>query len=212
MSCNGNIAIRTIKARQTLFDKFKNRTLLRLYLTANIKWLNTSLEKVYSPGEYYFNCMMKTSYTRVIFLLILTSVLSLCNVVQAQNEPLKTPVDYDTVKFGTWKQMSGSKVANSRYGDVNIRIYTYVRYLTQMGLDSTFTNSFGQTSSIDKRQDIQIQKVSIYFSGWFLDPKLRYFIYVWTCNASQGQGAQVVLAGNLLYNFNRHFTLRAGIM
>jgi hypothetical protein len=108
--------------------------------------------------------------------------------------------------------MQGSKVANSRYGDVNIRIYTYVRYLNQMGLDSNYTNSFGQTSLLDKRQDIQIQKVSIYFSGWFLDPKFRYFLYAWTCNASQGLGAQVVLAGNLIYNFSRHFALRAGIM
>jgi hypothetical protein len=155
---------------------------------------------------------IKIDCTRLICLVFLTSIISLCKIAHAQNEPLKTPADYDTVKFGTWKQMSGSKVANSRYGDVNIRIYTYVRYLNQMGLDSNYTNAFGQTSLLDKRQDIQIQKVSIYFSGWFLDPKFRYFLYVWTCNASQGLGAQVVLAGNLIYNFNRHFALRAGIM
>ena len=159
--------------------------------------------------------MMKIGYTRFVFLIILALIASHCNVIQAQDklaQPDKPAGTSDTTKFGSWRQMHGSKVADTKYGDVNIRIYTYVRYLTQMGLDSTFTNSFGQTSSIDKRQDIQMQKVSIYFSGWFLDPKLRYFLYVWTCNASQGQGAQVVLAGNLSYNFNKHFALRAGIM
>ena len=159
--------------------------------------------------------MMKIGYTRFVFLIILALIASHCNVIQAQDklaQPDKPAGTSDTTKFGSWRQMHGSKVADTKYGDLNIRIYTYVRYLTQMGLDSTFTNSFGQTSSIDKRQDIQMQKVSLYFSGWFLDPKLRYFLYVWTCNASQGQGAQVVLAGNLSYNFNKHFALRAGIM
>ena len=159
--------------------------------------------------------MMKIGYTRFIFLIIVALIASQCNVIEAQEkltQQEKHTDTSDTTKFGSWKQMQGSKVADTKYGDVNIRIYTYIRYLNQMGLDLTFTNSFGQTFSIDKRQDMQMQKASIYFSGWFLDPKFRYFLYVWTCNASQGQGAQVVLAGNLSYNFNKHFALRAGIM
>jgi hypothetical protein len=155
---------------------------------------------------------MKIDSTGYTPLLAIALFFSFCTIAQAQIEPLITSPGYDTVKSGTWKQMQGTKVANTKYGDVNIRIYTYVRYLNQLGLDSSYTNAFGQTSAIDKRQDIQIQKVSIYFSGWFLDPKFRYFLYAWTCNASQGLGAQVVLAGNLIYNFNRHFALRAGIM
>lgn len=155
---------------------------------------------------------MKINCTRLIGLVIFASIISLCNIAKAQNESQKKPPDFDTVKFGSWKPMSGSKVANTKYGDINIRVYTYVRYLNQMGLDSNYTNAFGQTSTLDLRQDVQIQKVSIYFSGWFLDPKFRYFLYVWTCNASQGLGAQVVVAGNLTYNFNKYFSLQAGIM
>ena len=49
------------------------------------------------------------------------------------------------------------------------------------------------------------------FLGWMLNPKLRYFLYAWTSNASQGLGAQVVLAGNLSYRFNKYFTLAGGI-
>ena len=69
-----------------------------------------------------------------------------------------------------------------------------------------------KSQTVDPRQDIQLQKVSIYFTGWAFDPKFNYFLYVWTTNASQGQGAQVVVAGNLSYNFSKHFRLTGGIM
>ena len=53
--------------------------------------------------------------------------------------------------------------------------------------------------------------MQIKFLGWILNPKFRYFLYAWTSNANQGQGAQVVLAGNLNYSFNRYITLAGGI-
>lgn len=155
---------------------------------------------------------MKIDNSRLIVNIIIVSFLSLEYTTLAQEKPLTATAGIDTVISEGWRQMHGSKVANTKYGDVNIRIYTYVRYLNQLGLDSSYTNAFGHSSAIDKRQDVQIQKVSIYFSGWFLNPKFRYFLYAWTCNASQGLGAQVVLAGNLLYSFNKYLTLRAGIM
>ncbi|NEU09577.1 hypothetical protein GZH53_14720 [Flavihumibacter sp. R14] len=108
--------------------------------------------------------------------------------------------------------MIGHTVAKSKFGELNIRAYTYLRYLNQLGLDSSYTNSSGQTVAFDDRQDIQLQKVSIYFTGWAFDPKFAYFLYVWTTNASQGQDAQVVVAGNLSYTFNKHFKLTGGIM
>ncbi|PYS68902.1 MAG: hypothetical protein DMF69_18670 [Acidobacteria bacterium] len=90
-------------------------------------------------------------------------------------------------------------------------MYTYARYLNQLGLDSSYTDAFGNTKSVQNRQDFQLQKVQVKFLGWVLDPKLRYFIYTWTSNATQGQGAQVVVAGNVGYTFNKHFALAAGI-
>jgi hypothetical protein len=143
---------------------------------------------------------------------IIVSILSLGNTSFAQEKSAASTAGTDKVKSGSWKKIQCSKVANTKYGDVNIRIYIYVRYLNQLGLDSSYTNDFGHTSAIDQRQDVQVQKVSIYFSGWFLDPKFRYFLYAWACKASQGLGAQVVLAGNLVYNINRHFALRDSIM
>jgi hypothetical protein len=49
------------------------------------------------------------------------------------------------------------------------------------------------------------------FLGWVMSPKFRYFLYAWTNNATQGLPAQVVLAGNLNYSFNKYITLSAGI-
>ena len=57
----------------------------------------------------------------------------------------------------------------------------------------------------------KINKVQIKFLGWVLNPKLRYFLYAWSSNANQGQAAQVVLAGNVSYRFNKYFTLFGGI-
>ena len=113
--------------------------------------------------------------------------------------------------YGRYTPNLGYKVANTEYGDLNISIYTYARYLNQRGLKSTFTDAFGNTKSVQQRQDFQFQKVQIKFLGWILDPRLRYFIYTWTSNPTQGLGAQVVVAGNLNYTFNKYATLSAGI-
>jgi hypothetical protein len=113
--------------------------------------------------------------------------------------------------FGSYTPNLGYKVADTEYGDLNISIYTYVRYLNQLGLDPIYTDAFGNIKSVQRRQDFQIQKVQMKFLGWVLSEKFRYFLYAWTSNANQGQGAQVVLAGNVNYTFNKYITLSAGI-
>ncbi len=105
----------------------------------------------------------------------------------------------------------GFKFANTEYGDASLSIYTYARYLNQRALEPTYTNAFGVTSTLQQRQDFQLNKVQFKFLGWMMSPKFRYFLYAWTSNANQGQGAQVVLAGNLSYNFSKYFTVGAGI-
>jgi TolA-binding protein len=114
-------------------------------------------------------------------------------------------------KWGTYTPNLGFKVINTEHGDLSISLYTYTRYLNQRLLDATYTNAFGTTTTIQQRQDFQIQKLQFKFLGWVISPKFRYFLYAWTSNPTQGQGAQVVLAGNLGYTFNKHFTFSAGI-
>ncbi len=113
-------------------------------------------------------------------------------------------------KFGSYKPNAGFRLATTDKGVLNFRIYTYLRYLNQKGLDTTYTNTSG-TTLVDPRQDMQINKVNIQFNGWLLDPRFKYLLYVWTNNTAQGQSAQVVVAGNLQYQFNKYITLGGGI-
>jgi hypothetical protein len=117
----------------------------------------------------------------------------------------------DKKTWGTYTPNQGFKLANTEYGDLSVSIYSYARYLNQLGLDPTYKDAFGNVKGVQQRQDIQLNKVQIKFLGWILNPKFRYFLYAWSSNASQGLGAQVVLAGNLNYAFNKHFNVGAGI-
>jgi hypothetical protein len=114
-------------------------------------------------------------------------------------------------KWGRYSPNLGYKVANTDFGDLSVSIYSYGRYLNQLGLNSTYTDGFGNVKNVQRRQDFQLNKVQIKFLGWLLDEKFRYFLYAWTSNASQGLGAQVVLAGNLNYSFSKAFSVGAGI-
>jgi len=120
----------------------------------------------------------------------------------AQEEPYK---------WGRYTPNFGFKVADTDLGDLSVSIYTYGRYLNQLGLNSTYIDGFGNVKNVQRRQDFQLNKVQIKFLGWLLDEKFRYFLYAWSSNASQGLGAQVVLAGNLNYSFNKVFSVGVGI-
>ena len=63
-------------------------------------------------------------------------------------------------------------------GEIYFRLFSYARYLNQLSLDPTYVDSFGNTHSVPLRQDMQLQKFFAPFSGWFLTPKFRYYLYV----------------------------------
>ena len=106
---------------------------------------------------------------------------------------------------------SGFLLVDAEKGQIYFRLFSYARYLNQRNLDETYVDAFGNTKTVPLRQDVQLQKFFAPFSGWFLTPKLRYYLYVWSSNASQGDPAQVVGAGNLSWTFNRFVTFGAGI-
>ncbi len=105
----------------------------------------------------------------------------------------------------------GFLLVDTDKGQVYFRLFSYGRYLNQRNLDEEYTDAFGNTKTIPLRQDVQLQKFFAPFSGWFLTPKMRYYLYVWSSNASQGDPAQVVGAGNLTWGFNRHVNVGVGI-
>src|SRR5262245_234474 len=98
---------------------------------------------------------------------------------------------------------AGFRLYSGEKGEIYMRLFSYARYLNQKGLDPTYTDSFGNTFSVKQREDFQLLKFFLPFSGWFMTPKFRYYLYVWSANTAQGDPAQVVGAGNLSYNFNR---------
>jgi hypothetical protein len=119
--------------------------------------------------------------------------------------------EQEPYKWGKYTPNFGYKVADTDVGDLSISLYGYGRYLNQLGLDPSYTDAFGNVKKVQQRQDFQLNKVQIKFLGWIMSEKFRYFLYAWTSNASQGQGAQVVLAGNLNYSFAKMFNVGVGI-
>jgi len=147
----------------------------------------------------------------ILLFLFIFSVTLITSAQETEGTKKESAVEGGTEHFGSYKPNVGFKLVNTEFGDVNFKIYSYVRYLNQLGLNATYTDSFGQTSDIDRRQDIQLNKLNIQFLGWFLNPKFRYLFYVWTNNTAQGLGSQVVVGGNLTYAFIKNFTLGVGI-
>jgi hypothetical protein len=105
----------------------------------------------------------------------------------------------------------GFTIADTPLGSADFSLWAYTRYLNQDALDKSYTDSFGRSFDLDRRNDFQLNKVNLYFAGWLLDPDFRYLTYVWTNNTAQGDGAQVVVAGNFKYRFSNAVDVGVGI-
>ena len=95
----------------------------------------------------------------------------------------------------------GFVLARGPNGEVDFSTKGYIRYLNQMDLEPFYTDAFGRTFEIDRRQDIQLNRLQVILHGWLFDERFRYFWYAWTQNPSQGDPAQVVVGGNISYQF-----------
>ena len=122
-----------------------------------------------------------------------------------------TPPDATSVSPPRHVPNVGFLLFDGDKGQIYMRLFTYARYLNQRNLDDSYVDAFGKSHNVERRQDIQLQKFFLPFSGWFLTPKMRYYLYVWSSNASQGDPAQVVGAGNISWAFSRFVTVGAGI-
>ena len=135
------------------------------------------------------------------------------SAAEAETAPT-TPARREVNEENSWGRYEGGKgvvLARSEVAEVDFSVFTYVRYLNQLALDETYTDAFGRTKTLDLRNDAQFQKVTLNFKGWLFNPDFRYLFYTWTANTSQGQSAQVVVAGNLSYHFSDTFSLAGGI-
>jgi hypothetical protein len=114
-------------------------------------------------------------------------------------------------KFGDYTFGKGYTLMSNDRGEVNFGLVTYFRYLNQLDLSKTYTDSFGRTFTILRQQNFQLAKGQITLKGWLYNPKFNYLLYVWTANANQGEPAQTVVAGNLNYAFSDKFQLFFGV-
>jgi hypothetical protein len=114
-------------------------------------------------------------------------------------------------RWGGFEPGRGLILMRSDIGEVDLGLVSYLRYLNQHQLDKSYVDSFGRTKTINPREDFQLAKVQITLRGWLFDPRFGYNAYAWTSQTAQGQGAQVVLAGNLNWTFNKALRVYFGI-
>jgi hypothetical protein len=99
----------------------------------------------------------------------------------------------------------------SPLGELRFNPYASLRYLNQTAIDPSYTDAFGRTFQLRRRNDLQLFKVVLYFKGWLFDENFNYVFYAWTSNSNMGQSAQVVLGGSMLYSVNKYIRVGAGI-
>jgi hypothetical protein len=115
-----------------------------------------------------------------------------------------------TPRIETWGDFDpgeGFLVGRSAVGELAISAYALVRYVDQTPAEQTFTDHLGNGRTVDNRNDFYPHRVIVFFKGWLANPKLIYNLFVWTVNATD----QKNLFGTLGYQFNRKFSLYAGL-
>ena len=141
-------------------------------------------------------------------------------VIQASTTPAPAPAtvqtasaDSDTSDATTWGKYEpgGFVVVRGKNGELRVSLIAYVRYLNQLGLDKSYTDSFGRSFTLKPRQDIQYNKVNLSFKGWLFDPNFEYRVWVWTQQPAMGDPAQVVVGGHLGYHFADWINVFGGI-
>jgi hypothetical protein len=106
---------------------------------------------------------------------------------------------------------TGLLVGSNKYTSLTIATLANLRYLNQLSTNPTYTDAFGRVIPVQRRNDLLLSKLNIYFRGWIFSPKFRFNVWYWTSNANMGQGAQVVGAGDIKYEVNKHLTLAGGV-
>ncbi|HZD96221.1 MAG TPA: hypothetical protein VE133_18310, partial [Candidatus Sulfotelmatobacter sp.] len=126
---------------------------------------------------------------------------------QDPNQPYRKPELSEPEMWGEWNPGQGFTVAETERGRLSLSGYMVARYLNQLPAEQTAVDHLGRSIPVQPRQDFQFHRVMLYASGWFLDPKFKYFTFVWTVNDT----AQVAVGGSLTYEFNKRFWLGMGI-
>ncbi|HMS66311.1 MAG TPA: hypothetical protein PKD83_13795 [Ignavibacteria bacterium] len=101
---------------------------------------------------------------------------------------------------------NGFDLVIGKQGSLNFGAYGLFRYINQLPASQSYVDHLGNSRNIDTRNDFQLQRVMVFFRGFFLDPKLNYNVTFWTVNATN----QIAIIGNINYKFAKQFHLYAG--
>ena len=83
---------------------------------------------------------------------------------------------------------------------------TQFRYLNTLAVNDTFTDHLGNVRTVAKRNDLGVNREMFTLTGYIFDKRLRYNILTWTSAVTN----QVVVSGNIGWQFNKAFTLTTG--
>lgn len=123
-------------------------------------------------------------------------------------KPAKEQDTYEEPEiWGEWNPGQGFKVASTERGELNLSGYMVGRYLNQLPPNQIATDHLGRPLAVQARQDFQFHRVMLFSTGWFLDPKFKYYSFVWTVNDAQ----QVAVGGALVYDFNKRIHVGIGV-
>jgi hypothetical protein len=109
--------------------------------------------------------------------------------------------------WGEFEPGDGFLLGRSKAGELSLSAYALVRYINQLPEEQTFTDHLGNEHPVDTRQDFFPHRIMVFLKGWVGTPKLIYNIFFWTVTATD----QDALFGVIGYQFNRKFSLYAGI-
>lgn len=155
--------------------------------------------------------MKKTIQLSIFFCLmfILVSLAVLSSDVKAQDVP---PLD-DSISTtetpgvdSVFIPGNGFNLVIGKKGSLNFGAYGLFRYINQLPAGQSYVDHLGNSHYIDARNDFQLQRVMLFFRGFFLDPKMIYNLTLWTVNSTN----QIALIGGLTYKFAKQFNLSVG--
>jgi hypothetical protein len=113
--------------------------------------------------------------------------------------------------WGVYEPGKGFVLVRAPLGELDFGVLGYLRYLNQLGLKSTYTDSFGRTFDFKQRQDLQVTRMQLMFRGWLFSERFGYNFWTWTQNTSMGDQTQINVGGNAWYDIFDWLTFRGGI-
>jgi hypothetical protein len=91
----------------------------------------------------------------------------------------------------------GSCCSTETRDQMYLRLFTYARYLNQRNIDPTYVDAFGNEKSVQRRQDVQLQKFFLPVFGLVPRSTVPLLPIRLVVEPVAGDPAQVVGAGNI---------------